>query len=69
MAEDKKEQSLIEKALSWGAKQLASGTAASAHKQLSENRNAIDEVAKVLEEGDDPNRAIFEKDPFQGENF
>jgi len=64
-----KKQSLIEKVLSKVAKQFGSGTAAEAQDQIKQRYNRLDEINRQLEEGDDPNKDIFEKEPFKGKNF
>jgi len=62
-------QSFMEKILSKVAKQFGSGTAAEAQSQIKQRYNQLDEINRQLEEGDDPNKDIFEKEPFKGENF
>jgi hypothetical protein len=69
MAKDEDNQSFAEKIFSKVAKQFGSGGAAEAHEQVKQRYNQLDEVARQLEEGDDPNSDIFEKEPFSGENF
>lgn len=51
------------------SEQFTSGKAGEAHDDIRRRYNKLDEINRQLEEGDDPNSDIFEKDPFQGENF
>ena len=68
MSEDN-DQSFAEKIFSKVAEQFGSGKAADAHEQVKQRYNRIDEINRQLEEGDEPNKDIFEKEPFSGENF
>jgi hypothetical protein len=49
--------------------QFTSGKAADAHDAIRQRHNRLDEINRQLEEGDDPNKEIFEKDPFAGSDF
>lgn len=51
------------------SKQFTSGKAADAHDEIKRRYNKLDEINRQLEEGDDPNADIFEKDPFEGKDF
>lgn len=63
------DKSFAEKVFETVTKQFTSGKAADAHDAVRTRYNKLDEINRQLEEGDDPNQEIFEKDPFQGENF
>lgn len=66
MPEDKE---FVEKVIDTVTEQFTSGEAAKAHDAIRQRHNRLDEINRQLEEGDDPNQEIFEKDPFAGRDF
>jgi hypothetical protein len=56
------DKSFAEKVFEKVTRQFTSGTAGEAHDKLVQRRNRLDEINRQLEEGDDPNKDIFEKD-------
>ena len=48
------------------SKQFTSGKAGEAHDLVKQRHNKLDEINRQLEEGDDPNSDIFEKQDFKG---